>query len=244
MTTWVSASQFQNRIVHVDVDTDPAVFDTVAAMQAGCPMCRTFTRALPSAARRTELQAKYPRTYVERQTEAVSEARPDGAENEESITLYIGNRHQELPVPTTGEPAENTHCWTFFVRPSRADIVEEVHFYLRPTFRDDHIVRPEPPYEITRRGSRPFVMMAAVVLRPDYSWVSEDAGHAPDGAPRGTMVLEWRLDFDGFGGRGSMGRYQFNVMNDRGSVDEEVRRDRAWMRVFWQFEQLGRFPTR
>ncbi|KAK8103047.1 hypothetical protein PG984_016193 [Apiospora sp. TS-2023a] len=222
MATWAFASQNEAPIVHVDVDTDPAVFDVVAAMQARCPMCRTFTTALPSLEKRDELKAKYPRTYMAREAEVLSEAQGDGAGNEETITLYIGNEHQDLPVPTTGEPVENRHGWTVFVRPSRTDIIEEVHFYLQPTFRDTHIVRPEPPYQITRRGRRPFVVLISVILRPDFLWLSGDVADAPDGAFRGALGLEWELDFDRFGGRGSMNRIALKVKNDRNTVDREV----------------------
>lgn len=55
---------------------------------------------------------------------------------------------------------------------------------------------------------------ASVVLKAGYSWVSEDAQDSPNGAVKGSLPLEWTLDFDGFGGKGSMGRCQLKVKND------------------------------
>ena len=53
-----------------------------------------------------------------------------------------------------------------------------------------------------------------MILKPGYSWVSEDAEAAPDGAAKGMLSLDWTLDFEGYGGKGSMGRWRLKVRNE------------------------------
>ncbi|KAK8074175.1 hypothetical protein PG994_005074 [Apiospora phragmitis] len=207
MATWASVSLAQP-MVPVDVDEEPVEFDPVADLQARCPMCRTLTTALPSPARQDELRAKYPNTYANRETEVLSESRGGGVEDGKSvqtITVYIGNRHQDVVAPGAGGPLlGDMHDWTFFV-----------HIYLHPLAPRNYVIRQRAPYQISRRSWGPFVVTAEVILKDGYSWVSEDARESPDGAVKGMLRMEWMLDFDGFGGRGSMGRYQLKVKHDR-----------------------------
>ncbi|KAK6857114.1 hypothetical protein PG995_007301 [Apiospora arundinis] len=244
MATWASVSLGEPMVI-VDVDEEPAEFDSVADLEARCPMCRTLTTAHPSATRRDELKAKYPHAYAEREGEVEAESQNgggvEGGESVQTMTVYIGNRHQDVEA-AEGGPAQNTHDWTFFVRPSRTEIIEEVHMFLHPTFRQNHVIRQRSPYQISRRGWGTFVITVSVILKAGYSWVSEDAQDTPDGATKGMLPLEWELDFDGFGGKGSMGRCRLKVKHDRDWDDEEGERDdREWRRMVRQYEQDGRY---
>jgi hypothetical protein len=87
-------------------------------------------------------------------------------------------------------------------------------------------------------------VVAAVILRAGNSWVSSDAEDSPDGAPNGTLQLQWTLDFDSFAGRGSMGRCRLKVKNDRNWVnisDEEAEEEAEWSRVVKQYQRDGRY---
>jgi hypothetical protein len=242
MATWASTSLAAPMVI-VDVDSEPVPFDAVSGLEARCPMCRTLTSALPDAQRDSTLRSNYPQTWTERYREAAAEQDTDSSSGSiQTITVHIGNRHTLVP-PREGELDENQHEWNFFVKPSRTDIIEEVHIHLHPTFRQNHIVKTRPPYAISRLGWGHFTITAQVVLKAGYSWVSEDAEDSPDGAVKGSLPLEWTLDFDGFGGKGSMGRCQLKVKNDRewGADAEQERDQREWGRVVRQYERDGRY---
>lgn len=212
MATWASTS-LEAPMIIVDVDSEPVPFDAVSGLEARCPMCRTMTSALPDAQRDESLRSKYPQTWIQRHQEAAAENNTEASGSIQTLTVHIGNRHTQVP-PREGELDENQHEWNFFVKPSRTDIIKEVHIHLHPTFRQNHIIRTRPPYAISRLGWGHFTITASVVLKAGYSWVSEDAQDSPNGAVKGSLPLEWTLDFDGFGGKGSMGRCQLKVKND------------------------------
>ena len=240
MATWAEVSvTTQMRIV--DVDEEAVPFNPVSGLEARCPMCRTETTASLNQARSAKLGEDYPNAYTERQAEeADSRANREGDEIQ-TLTLSIGNRHRLIaPASENG----NKHEWTFFVRPSRTGIVEEVHIHLHPTFRPPRIIRTRPPYEIRRVGWGYFTIVAYVMLKPGYSWVSEDAEDSPDGAEKGMLGLEWTLDFAGFGGKGSMGRLKLKVRNQRDweDVDDDEEEDeRNWSRFVRQYHRDGMY---
>ena len=243
MATWASTSLAAPMTI-VDVDEEPRPFDAVS-VEARCPMCRTLTSAIADGPRAELLRTKYPRLCAQRDLESTAEnGGPDSSSSSASLqtlTVYIGNRHALVPSQAN-DLAENQHEWTFFVRPSRTDIIEEIHIHLHPTFRQNHIVKTRPPYAISRLGWGCFVINASVILKAGYSWVSEDAFDSPDGARKGALPLEWTLDFEGFGGKGSMGRCRLKVKDDREwdrpGVEEEGERREARRRV-GQFERDG-----
>ncbi|KAH8199024.1 hypothetical protein TruAng_006810 [Truncatella angustata] len=241
MAQWASVSLAAPMTI-VDVDEQPAEFDAVSELQARCPMCRTMTTAAPNPVLAQTLKEKYPITSHERAAEAQAEGDGLGGDSIQTVTVYIGNRHDWI-APKPDSP-RNQHEWTFFVRPSRTDIIEEVHIFLHPTFRQNHVVKQRPPYQISRLGWGVFTITASVVLKAGYSWVSDDAQDSPDGAAKGVLPLEWMLDFDGFDGKGSMGRCRLKVKNDRGwegISDEEERDQREWGRMVRQYERDGRY---
>ena len=246
MAIWAQTS-LEAPMVRVDVDEEPVDFDPVSELEARCPMCRTMTSAREDGPRAQQLRSRYPRTWAERLTEDESPQGEEPAEAIQTITVYIGNRHKLVqPSVEEGDLPQNQHEWTFFVKPSRPDIIEEVHFFLHPTFRPTTVVRQRRPYELTRMGWGVFAVDATVVLKAGYSWVSEQARDAPDGAPGGALPLEWMLDFDGFQGRGSMSRLRLKVRNDRdwqavGRGREELRDEREFGRMVRQYERDGRY---
>ncbi|KAJ1327585.1 YEATS family [Microdochium nivale] len=232
MATWASVSlQSPNSMTVVDVDEEPAEFDAVADVEVKCPMCRTLTVAQPDPARGDALKARYPRDYAERESEVLQQAGNSGENSGDiqTITVYIGNRHS-LVAPTPGGLEENQHEWDFFVRPSRTDIVKEVHMHLHPTFRPPSVVCRREPYEVSRLGWGVFVVTADVVLKAGYEWVSDDAvdSSSPDGVGtrKDSLPLEWRLDFEGFGGKGSMARCRLKVRREGDGVVRRSRRRR------------------
>lgn len=198
MATW-AATTLAAPMTIVDVDEEPVAFDPIE-VQARCPMCRTLTAATSDGARKAELKTKYPQLTSERDAEAEPGDSGESDDGVQTMTV-IGNRHQQTP-PREGDLEQNQHEWTFFVKPSRTDIVEEVHIFLHPTFRQNHIIRTRPPYQISRLGWGYFTITASVILKAGYQWVSDDAQDTPDGAPKGMLPLEWTLDFAGFGGKG------------------------------------------
>ncbi|TKA74242.1 hypothetical protein B0A55_05695 [Friedmanniomyces simplex] len=236
MATWADVSLATSMRI-VSVDEKPRDFDSATGLEAKCPLCRTQTSASLDAERSELLQSKYPRTYSERQAEETEgEA---GGESIQTITLNIGNRHA-LVTPTDG--SANMHDWTFFVKPSRTDIIEEVQILLHPTFRPSHIIRSRPPYEIRRLGWGYFTITAAVILRAGYSWVSSDAEPSLEGVQNGMLRLEWGLDFARFGGKGAMGRCRLKVRSDREWVEtRDLEDEREVGRMVRQYQQDGRY---
>ena len=236
MAQWADVSISMPHMAIVSVDEEPQNFDAATGLEARCPMCRTLTTASADTRRERELKSKYPMAYAEREAEESADV--ESGENVQTITVYIGNKHEVVP------PAEdhNTHLWTFMVKPSRTDIIEEVHLHLHPTFRQRHIVRTRSPFAVQRQGWGTFSVLADVILKAGYSWVSSDAIDSPDGASKGMLRLEWMLDFTSFGGTGALGRCRLKVKSDRDWNDGETARDRRELeRVVRQYERDGRY---
>lgn len=215
MATWAQTS-LETPMVRVDVDEEPVAFDPVSELEARCPMCRTMTSASEDAHRAEELKSKYPRTWAEREAEEEGSQGEEPIDPIQTITVYIGNRHTLVqPDVDDGDLPQNQHEWTFFVKPSRTDIIEEVQIFLHSTFRPHTIVRQRRPYELKRIGWGVFTIEVSVILKAGYSWVSEQARDTPDGASKGALPLQWLLDFEGFQGRGSMAGLRLKVRSDR-----------------------------
>lgn len=242
MATWADVSLAAPMTI-VAVTEQPRDFDAATGLEANCPMCRTRTSATLDQDRTQTLRSKYPHLYLERESEEAQ----DGLDGEsvQTLTVYIGNEHRDIDPDPEGLAA-NKHEWIFFVRPSRTDIIEEVHLHLHPTFRPNNIVRSRPPYSVTRIGWGYFTITASVILKAGYSWVSSDAVDSPDGAEKGMLRLEWALDFGSFGGAGAMGRCRLKVRSARGreweESSEEGERDEAeWGRMRRTYERDGRY---
>lgn len=223
MATWADVSVMTQMQI-VDVDEVAVPFNAVSGLEARCPMCRTQTSANLDETRMAQLKDNYPITYTERETEHQAERTNGEGDEIQTLTLSIGNRHH---IVTPSIYDVDTHEWTFFVRPSRTDIIEEVQILLHPTFRPPRIIKQRPPYEVRREGWGYFTITAYIILKAGYNWVSEDAVNSPDGAEKGMLALTWTLDFTSFGGRGSMGRLRLKVKNQRDwqDVSDEAEED-------------------
>ena len=224
MEHWADVSvTSQMTIVSLD---DVATPFAANAIEARCPMCRTPTTATLNPSLEGMIRSRYPSTYSERQAE---ETRPTDDALIETLTLYIGNEHH-LISPDDPEPS-NVHLWTFFVRPSRTDVFEEVQILLHPTFRPPRVIRSLPPYEIRRLGWGFFTVTAHVILKAGYSWVSDEAERAPDGAEKGLLPLNWTLSFEGAGCQGRCRlKMRSETVVDRNQGEQEVERERRRMR--------------
>ena len=126
----------------------------------------------------------------------------------EILNISIGNWH-ELVGP-------NAHRWTFFVKPSRTDIIEMVYIRLHESFQKgtDNLLR-RPPYTIHGQGWGYFAIFVRLVLRSGYQWVCEHAEEGPYGAPNACLKLGWVLDFESHRGRGSKGRCSVKFRRER-----------------------------
>ncbi|KAF2216795.1 hypothetical protein CERZMDRAFT_32252 [Cercospora zeae-maydis SCOH1-5] len=236
MAHWADVS-VNSQMKIVDVDEVPETFDAVSGIEAKCPMCRTQTTASYNPDLAARLADDYPVTTRERSLEEADSLGEQGGI--QTLTVYVGNRHRYVADSETA----NCHEWTFFVKPSRTDIIEEVQLVLHPTFRPSRVIRQRAPYEVRRLGWGTFAVTAYVILKAGYRWVSSEAENSPDGAEKGMLPLEWMLDFEGFGGKGSMGGVRLKVKNDRewdgGVSDEEQRDTREWQRVVRSYQRDG-----
>lgn len=179
------------------------LFDTLidfapSTVEAKCPMCRSLTTAAPTMELVKKLKARYPAPYAQR---AMEEGENKETTAVETITVYIGNKHSLLAeAPGSG----NCHDWTFFVRPSRTDVIQGVNIHLHPTFRPPSVLRRDPPYEVRRLGWGYFTIQAEVILHKGWAWVSNDAF----GTTMERLPLKWTLDFEE---EGSMGRCRLKI---------------------------------
>jgi hypothetical protein len=191
MIQWADVS-VSAQMTLVDLDERPIETVSTNNIETRCPMCRTQTVANVSQQLERDLKERYPKLYATRAAEEAAlskDVMPD--DSVEVLTIYIGNEHRLI---RTDESMSNIkHDWKFFVRPSRTDIIEEVQIFLHPTFRNPRIIVQYSPYEIRRLGWGYFTIVAHVILKAGYSWVSGEAEDAPDGGEKGMLPLQWTL---------------------------------------------------
>lgn len=130
MAQWADAST-ANDIVHSSWDVELQDFDpnydVTYDLEANCPMCRTHTTASPDTTLAKQLEKKYPLAYAERRLEEeVERGSRVGQNGVEGVMILIGNKHKLI----RGSEDANEHDWTFFVRTSRPELVEEVRIEL------------------------------------------------------------------------------------------------------------------
>lgn len=175
------------------VDFDPN-YDATYDLEANCPMCRTHTTASPDHTFAEQLEQRYPLTYADRRVEEeVERGNRVGQDGVEGIMFLIGNKHRLI---RRSEDA-NQHDWTFFVKTSRPELIEEVRVELHPTFRPPRVVLRRSPYELRRLGWGYFTLEAEVILKAPYIWVPSNSG-----ARQRSLELTWTLDFTGDGRQG------------------------------------------
>ena len=129
LAQWADVSEI-TQMTAVDLDERPSIETARSTdIQMRCPMCRTRSSATPDPSTQRTLRHRYPQLYQARAHE--EEGRPmclESGASTELITIYIGNSHR-LHRPEDPE-SPNVHNWTFFVRPSRVDIIEEIQAFL------------------------------------------------------------------------------------------------------------------
>jgi len=135
MAQWADAST-TNEIVHsswdVELEDFDPNYDPTYDLEANCPMCRTHTTASPDNELADQLEQKYPLIYAERRLEEeVERGSRVGQNGVEGVMILIGNKHKLV----RGSQDDNQHDWTFFVRTSRPELVEEVRIELVGLFR-------------------------------------------------------------------------------------------------------------
>ncbi|KAJ4359295.1 hypothetical protein N0V95_002306 [Ascochyta clinopodiicola] len=219
MAQWADASttsQIEHSSWDVDLRDFDENYDPTYDLEANCPMCRTHTTAAPDELLARRLQQRYPKTYAERwMEEEVERGSRVGQDGVEGIMILIGNKHRLV----RGSEDANQHDWTFFVRTSRPDLVEEVRVELvrtfkvpvlgwltvlkHPTFRPPRVVLRRAPYEVRRLGWGYFTLEAEIILKAPYSWVVDNSGTRQRG-----LELTWTLDFTD---RGRQGRVRARV---------------------------------
>ena len=182
-----------------------------------CPVCDNLgwpgsLLALPDAPLAQTLRMGYTHLYTQRAAQV-----EESNEDTQTLTIHIGNWHELIKT--------HHHSWTFFVKPSRTDIIQEVHMQLHETFRNPHVVRTRPPYTLHGKGWGYFTIDVRVVLQTGFAWVvsDDDVEDGPDGATRAALKMEWTLDFASFGGRGAMGRCRVRVCKKRSRAHGDLR---------------------
>ena len=104
------------------------------------------------------MQAKYPQQYAIR---AAEDKREREATAVETMTVHIDNKHRLIPnTPVWG----NDRDWTFFVRPSRTDVILGVRINTASSFGRPFVTRLKPPYQIRRLGWGSFDIIVWIVL--------------------------------------------------------------------------------
>jgi hypothetical protein len=130
MAQWADVSS-TNQIEHSSLDVnltdfDPS-YDPTYDLEANCPMCRSHTTASPDQTLAQQLETKYPSTYAERRVEEeIERGTRAGQDGVEGVMMLIGNKHRLV----RGAEDDNQHDWTFFVRISRPELVQEVRINL------------------------------------------------------------------------------------------------------------------
>jgi hypothetical protein len=128
MNLWAEIS-INQQIAIVSLDEQQMTLHP-SELEIKCPMCRTSSTAASDSDREALLRSQYPQTYLLREAEEQMAAEGEFTDVE-SLTLYIGNTHQPVKHDDDdGNESPNKHDWKFFVRPSRNDLIEEVHVYL------------------------------------------------------------------------------------------------------------------
>ena len=98
-----------------------------------------------------QLQAQYPLEYADRAAE-ITQSLGDC----EILDISIGSYHESV--------AANAHRWTFFLRPNRTDIIDEVYIQLHETFKKNReSCFPKPPYTIHGQGWGYFTIRIAMI---------------------------------------------------------------------------------
>lgn len=150
--------------------------------------------APPNKVLRRRLQTQRPALYAQR-VHSLKQSREDV----QTMTIHVGNWHKS--------DGPKRHQWTFFVRPSRTDMIDHVKLHLHDSFENPTVILKNAPFTFHAQGWGYFDIQVAICLKSSFSWQpSPDVEDGPNGDTRAVLKLNWMLDFHSFGGRGAMGR--------------------------------------
>ncbi|CAI6339555.1 unnamed protein product [Periconia digitata] len=126
-------------------------------------------------------------------------------ETPDSMTIVLGNTHRLVePQPDYG--LGNKHIWSFYLRASGEEIIQEVKVHLHPTFVPSELRLTSSPYRVTRIGWGIFMIRVTIVLKPGYLWQNGNGR---------SLKIGWKLDFNGFGSSASH-EYAVTIEKDMG----------------------------
>ncbi|KIW01622.1 uncharacterized protein PV09_07093 [Verruconis gallopava] len=207
--------------VGLDEDTPEVLLPNL--VESSCPMCRSSSTAVPNQDKEQQLKARYPRSYRRRQAESEEFEANESSDSVKPLTIYVGNTHRLVRVGSDNEETRNRHEWNFFVRPSRHDLIKEVHVHLHPTFRNPRLILQSPPFQARRLGWGCFTIYASVILKAGYCWLRNDAEDTTNGASKASLPIEWLLDFNN---GGSQKRCRLKVQGE-GERKEDKKKTRV-----------------
>lgn len=192
---WADLSVASTGLVTISLDSEGDDYHVI------CPLCANVTGAAIDSDCQRRIKTTYPNLY------RLSRWCLPNHQNEnfpliENLTLDIGNTHRIKHVTAPQMIHRNRHDWTFFVRPSKPDLVAEVKVTLHESFKEPVVILTNPPFEVRKFGWGMFNIRADVVLKPGYQFLHAEADQ--DDQFRSTLELTWLLEFDGDGGKGWM----------------------------------------
>lgn len=192
---WANLSVISTDLVTISLDSEGDEHQVI------CPLCGKVTGAAIDSSCQQRIEMNYPNSYrlsrwclASRQSERFPLI--------ENLTLDIGNTHRTTHVTAPEMIHRNRHDWTFFLRPSKPDLVAEVKVTLHGSFKEPIVILTNPPFEVRKFGWGMFNIHADVVLKPGYKFLHAEANQ--DDKSRSTLELTWMLEFDGDGGKGWM----------------------------------------
>ena len=112
-----------------------------------------------------------------------------------NMRIQIGNKWREL-APGEGTSL-NPFRWTFFLRYSRPEIVQEVAVHLDRTFKENRLLfkckgdEDLKDINITRDGWGTFTILADIKLKREWKW------NPSHGQPSRSMTFSWELTSNG-----------------------------------------------
>jgi hypothetical protein len=117
-------------------------------------------------------------------------------QTEQSLGIRIGNTWRALS--RFERISSNPYCWTYFLQPSRPDIVAEIEVKLHPTFTPSEIPFKDPReielIELTRYWSGTFTVQATIRLKDGFLVV---LSHATKVQQKKTRHGSWYATFPG-----------------------------------------------
>lgn len=199
---------------------------TVDGIKFKCPTCRTYTTANFDAELDARLHKRHPEEYAAR---AAEQREPEDSPEDEYATktmlIMLGNSHRKVdPTPSPYTGSMRHHEWTFFVKSSQPELIEEIQVILHPTFREDRLVTlREPPFSITHKGWGYFTIFAGLQLKKGYEWIDEERAVSSNrDRKKDRLPFDWLLDFRGNGSQTNRLVKFRKIQSEAEQSDEEM----------------------